>query len=104
VTAGESVNVSDQAAGSAVRVAMVTLSQRGWLAARDSSGKILGAARFEPGSNTGVSIPLLRPTVSGEKYQVLVYIDDGDNSFDLHKDTLVMNADGSVARTTFSAQ
>ena len=104
VTAGEAVNVSDQAPGSVVKVASVTLSQIGWLAVRDAGGRILGAARFEPGVNTGVTIPLLRPTEVGQKYQVLVYVDDGDKVFDLHKDILVINADGSVAGTTFSAE
>jgi hypothetical protein len=36
-------------------------------------------------------------------YQVLVYVDDGDKSFDLHKDTLVMSSDGAVSGAMFSA-
>jgi hypothetical protein len=100
---GEAVSVGDQPAGSYVMVKSVTLPQMGWVAVRDSSGRTLGAARFEAGTYSAVQVPLLRNTVSGEHYQVLLYIDDGDKVFDLHKDTLVMNADGSVAGTTFTA-
>ncbi len=100
---GEAVSVDDQPAGSFVSVGSVTLSQVGWAAVRDSGGHVLGAARLEPGTNTGVQIPLLRNTVSGERYQVLVYIDDGDKQFDLHKDILVTNSDGSIAGAIFTA-
>jgi len=100
---GEAITVSDQPAGSYVMVSSVTLPQMGWVAVRDSSGHTLGAARFDAGTYSAVQVPLLRNTTSGEHYQVLLYVDDGDKVFDLHKDTLVMNSDGSVAGATFSA-
>jgi hypothetical protein len=34
----------------------------------------------------------------------LVYVDDGDKQFDLHKDILVTGGDGTVAGDVFSAQ
>ena len=101
---GEGISVQDQPAGSYVMVASATLPELGWVAVRDENGRTLGAARFDAGTYSAVQVPLLRNTESGQKYQVLIYTDDGDKSFDLHKDTLVMNADGSVAGTTFSAQ
>lgn len=101
---GEAIVVTDQPAGSKVVVASVTLKERGWIAVRDNNGRVLGAGRFEAGTSKDVVVELLRATVSGEKYQVLLYVDDGDNQYDLHKDSLVMNADASVAGTTFSAQ
>ncbi len=103
VSTGEAVSVGDQPAGSFVVAASATLTQMGWLAVRDQDGRVLGAARLEPGTHEAVQIPLLRNTTTGDKYQVLIYIDDGDKEFDLHKDTLVTNADGSVAGAAFTA-
>lgn len=100
---GSAVTVKDQPAGSYVMVASVTLPQMGWVAVRDAEGRTLGAGRFDAGTYSAVQVPLLRNTVSGERYQVLLYIDDGDKVFDLRKDTLVMNSDGSVAGTNFTA-
>jgi hypothetical protein len=102
VSSQESVSVSDQTAGMQVTVRSVSLPQTGWVAVRDSSGSVLGAGLFNAGTNSG-TVPLLRGTTAGERYQVLLYIDDGDKQFDLHKDTLLMNSDGSVAGTTFTA-
>lgn len=100
---GDAVSVGDQPAGSFVIVESVAVPQMGWVAVRDSSGRVLGAARVEAGTHSAVQVELLRNTVAGEMYQVLVYVDDGDRSFDLHKDTLVMNADGAVSGAIFSA-
>ena len=101
---GESITVADQPAGMQVKIASVTLPELGWVAVRDNNGRVLGAGRFDAGTNNNVAVELLRGTVAGEKYQVLLYIDDGDMQYDLHKDSLVMNADASVAGTMFSAQ
>jgi len=100
---GGAITVSDQPAGSFVVVKSVTLAQPGWVAIRDAAGKTLGAGYFAAGTQTAVQVPLLRNTTSGEKYQALIYADDGDRTFDLHKDTLVMNSDGSVAGASFTA-
>jgi hypothetical protein len=101
---GNAVSVPDQPAGMSVGVSSVTLPEAGWVAIRDSEGRILGAGIFNAGTSKNVVIDLLRGTVSGERYQVLLYADLGDRQFDLHKDTLLMNADGSVAGTTFNAE
>ena len=100
----ESVSIANQAAGMEVAVASVTLSQPGWIAVRDSNGRTLGAAWFDTGTHTAVSVPLLRETTSGGSYQALLYVDNGDHQFDLSADTLITNSDGSVPGTTFSAQ
>lgn len=99
----DSVSVSDQAAGTSVAVSSVSLSEAGWVAVRDDSGRILGAAWFPAGEKSNVSVPLLRATVKGGRYQVLLYADNGDKQFDFHVDTLLMNASGAVAGTTFTA-
>lgn len=100
---GEAVSVKDQPAGSFVVVESANLSQEGWVAVRDASGRTLGAARLDAGAHSAVQVELLRGTEAGQKYQVLLYADNGDKEFDLHTDTLVMNSDGSVAGASFSA-
>lgn len=104
VVGGSAVSVADQSAGDSVAVASATLPQTGWIAVRDEDGRILGAARFNAGTHTAVQVPLLRATVAGQHYQALLYVDDGDRAFDLHKDTLLSNADGTIAGTTFAAR
>jgi hypothetical protein len=99
---GESVTVQDQAAGESVQVASVRLSETSWIAVRDENGKTLGAALFPAGTQTDVSVPLLRATEAGQHYQALIYVDNGDHQFDLHADTLIVNADGTVAGTAFN--
>jgi len=100
---GEAVSAGDQPAGSIVVVKSVTLSELGWVAVRDSNGRILGATRVDVGAHEAVQVELLRNTTTGEHYQVLLYTDDGDKAFDLHKDTIVTNSDGSVAGAAFTA-
>jgi len=85
---GESVSVADQPAGSSVAVTGVTTSKVSWIAVRDAL-HVLGAARVDAMTNGTVTVPLLRATTAGSTYQVVVYVDDGDRTFDLHKDALV---------------
>jgi hypothetical protein len=101
VGTGEAVTVRDQAAGDSVAVTSVTLMQQGWVAIRDDSGRVLGAALFNVGTWGNVSVPLLRATSASSSYQVLLYADDGDKQFDLHKDILITGSNGGVAGTTF---
>lgn len=100
----ESVTVEDQAASMSVQVKEAALAELGWIAVRDADGRTLGAGRFDAGTHTNIEVPLLRGTVAGERYQVLIYVDDGDKAFDIHKDILVTRGDGSVAGDTFSAR
>lgn len=100
----EAIDVADQAAGMNVTVASATIVQTGWVAVRDSNGRTLGAGRFEAGRHENAQVPLLRSTEAGQSYQVLIYVDDGDRTFDLRKDILVTKSDGAVAGDTFNAQ
>ena len=86
-----------------IQVKKASLVQIGWIAVRDGNGRTLGAGRFEPGVHADVEVPLLRTTEAGQSYQALIYVDDGDKEFDLHKDILVTKDDGSVAGDIFSA-
>jgi len=101
MNSGEEVSVADQVAGESVLIASVTLNQMGWVAVRDEDGRVLGAARLDAGSWENVTVPLLRGTTAQKSYQVLLYVDDGDRAFDLHKDILITDAGGGVAGTTF---
>ncbi len=101
---GDSVSIANQPAGKSVAVAALTLSQPSWIAIRDSNGRILGAAWFNTGKHANVSVPLIRSTTAGQKYQVQLYADNGDRKFDTHADILITGAGGAVAGTTFTAQ
>ena len=104
VSKGDSVSISNQSASKAVMVSELNVPQQSWVAIRDSNGRILGAAWFAAGKHTKVTVPLLRSTTAGQKYQVLLYADNGDRIFDLHKDILITNSGGAVAGTTFTAE
>jgi len=101
---GESVSVANQPAGSMVAVSSVTFTETGWIAVRDSGGWTLGAGRFDAGTYENVAVKLLRATEAGERYQILLYHDDGDQQFDLKKESLVTHSDGTVAGVMFTAQ
>ena len=100
----DAVVIANQPAGMAVTVESVTLSKSGWVAIRDNTGRTLGAALFPAGVQSNVSVPLLRATSAGSRYQALLYYDDGNKNFNLHTETLVENADGSVAGVMFITQ
>lgn len=100
----ESIEISEQEAGSSVVVDKVTLSESGWVAVREMRdgmmGNILGAKRIQnPGTISRVSVPLLRPTLSGETYTVVIYRDDGDRDFDFNFDALVVRGGDPVSAT-----
>lgn len=93
----ESVTVTDQPAGDSVRIERVTLAKAGWVAVRDSL-RVYGAAWLPAGTHENASVPLLRNTAAGTSYTVVLYVDNGDKSFDLHGDAII-----SGVSDTFSA-
>lgn len=93
-SSNEELSVVNQGAGGMVSVASVTLSKAGWVAVRDSKGLwVLGAAWLPAGAHTNVNVALLRNTVTGEDYQAVVYLDNGDKLFDLHVDDFVSGSE-----------
>ncbi|MDR3571884.1 MAG: hypothetical protein P4L81_06910 [Candidatus Pacebacteria bacterium] len=102
VAQGNAVAVLNQAAGTSVMLKSVTLTEEGWVAIRDASGRTLGAALFSAGTHADVTVPLLRPTEAGQNYQALIYFDDGSKTFSLKTETIVLNPDGSVAGGSFN--
>ena len=101
---GEAVKVVDQVAGGVVMAELVALKSRGWVAVQDEREWILGAARLEEGTHTNVTIELLRGTEKGGAYKAIIFVDDGDGVFDLHKDTVIKNSDGSALSVAFIAK
>lgn len=99
---GEKVALVDQRATTSVMIASMHITKASWIAIKDVKG-ILGAAWFPAGTTSGM-VELLRPTVTGGAYQALIYIDDGDKQFDMHKDAMVMDADGSPVAASFVAK
>jgi len=101
---GDNVSAADQAAIKVAIASSVTLSKLGWVAVRDSRGWILGAERLTAGTRQSVTITLLRGMEAGKVYEMVLYHDDGDMAFDLHKDSLVMKSDGSAVSAAFLAK
>jgi hypothetical protein len=101
---GETVSVSDQAAGSKVMVADVSVVRPTWVAVRDTRKWYPGAVLVS-GNKTNVEIPLLRPTVAGETYEVVLFVDNGDGKFSIHNgDMLVAGTAGAPVSSTFKAK
>ena len=92
---GEALVVTNQSAGDAVFVDSATVSGVSWVAVRTADGaRILGAARLEE-SGFEIPVSLLAPTVAGESYEVVVFVDDGDRSFNHRLDALVQGVSAS---------
>ena len=100
---GEAVTVADQKAGYSVDISDMTVARKSWVAIKDPEGSILGAGLFAPGTTSG-TVSLLRATEAGKRYEAVIYVDDGDKAFELHKDMLVTGADGTPVSAAFSAQ
>ena len=98
---GETVTVADQKAGTSVALSTISLTRASWVAVRDDKS-ILGAAWF-PSSATVGTVELQRALQSGKSYNVVIYVDDGDKKFDMHKDQLV-TADGGPVGVSFKAE
>lgn len=101
---GDSVSTSDQKAGSKVTVDTVTVTKPTWIAIRRSNDWTIGVQLVQPGTHQNVVVNLVRPTIAGDKYSVVLMADNGDGVFDLHKETLLMNADGSRVSVAFLAK
>ncbi len=101
------ITTPNQKAGDRVVVTKVVSNTEIWATVREDVGgligNILGAKRVGAGTSQDVVIELLRPTVAGMKYYVVLFKDDGDGMFDHKVDTLI-ESDGSTLVSTFRAQ
>ncbi len=100
------VTVEDQFAASTATVASAETDSSVWVVVREDKngiiGNILGAARVGMGTHSNVSVPLLRPTVAGQTYRVVLFRDNGDGTFDYKIDT-PLTANGTVISSAFRA-
>lgn len=105
--AGE-IRVSGQPAGRAVVVDQVVLPEMGWVVVHEvvggELGNALGAARREAGQHRGVIVELLRSTEPDTSYFVVLYGDNGNKTFELKEDPLVVDTAGDVVRASFTAR
>ncbi len=86
---GGALVVEDQAAGESVVITSMDMISTGWIAVREvGTGRVLGAGWFPAGATSG-TVPLLRASVPGGKYEAIVYVDDGDKIFDMKVDDLI---------------
>lgn len=95
--ASGAVSVSDQRAGGSVTVSAVTVPPPGvWVAVHEydgtERGNALGALRIR-GPVERVTVPLLRDTVPGHTYAVVLYRDNGDDVFNLADDSVYVDFD-----------
>lgn len=100
------VMVKDQAAGASVSVGSVEADASTWVVVREDKngvlGNILGATRIDAGNSSNVAVSLLRSTVAGQTYQVVLFKDDGDRKFD-HKIDVPLTSGGILIAQSFKA-
>lgn len=106
VVEGYTFSVADQTSGDSVQVSQVSFEKKAWIAVRDdmngTMGNILGAYLYQEGVVQNNPIDgLLRATKPASSYYAVVYIDDGDMLFDFKKDTLLVDAQGTVVSKQF---
>jgi len=106
--AGKSIVLAQQVAGNSVVVSAVSMPKSGWVVVHEiKSGAVanaLGAARREVGEYTDVSVQLLRSTVSGGAYAVVLYDDNGDKSFSLASDAPLSDGNGGFVMKKFNIE
>ncbi len=95
--ASGAVSVADQAAGDSVLIESVTVPPPGvWAVVHEydgaERGNALGAERVH-GPVSHVVVPLLRSTVPGMTYAVVLYRDNGDGVFNLADDSVYVDFD-----------
>jgi len=90
--------VEDQAAGGSVEIASLDTKEVIWVAVREDKdgalGNILGAQKIFVGEGQKVTVELLRPTVSGNTYRVVLYRDIGTPAFNHKEDVMIEGVEG----------
>lgn len=101
------LQVPAQPAGKTVTIESESAPFDTWVAVREigpdgQPANILGAHLFPAGTASG-TVTLLRDTIPGETYDVVLYRDNGNHAFDYQGgDILIKNRDGSIFTTPFS--
>lgn len=100
------ITVAAQKAGMSVK-AHVTFEAPGWVAVHEENaggiGNVLGA-NWLPSGEQDVTVDLLRATVAGMTYHVVLYNDDGDRQFDYKKgDANLLDGSKQPIQASFKA-
>jgi hypothetical protein len=99
--------IGNQIAGKIVSVENVKLTDNAWVVVREDvngeMGNILGAQWLPKGTNSATTVELLRGTVAGNKYYVVLYNDNGDRIFGKDTDAPMKN-NGEVISKTFTVK
>jgi hypothetical protein len=98
--------VTTQAAGNEVVIAQLGLKEKAWVVIHeDSRGRpanILGARRFDAGEHIAASVKLLRNTLAGGVYYVMIHADNGDATFEPLKEVALTSESGSPLMERFT--
>ncbi len=107
ISATASISTHNQKAGNKAYVDNVTFSSPGWLVAYEYTGgklgRILGAYYRGVGTYSNLDVDLVKNTVAGSTYAVVVSSDDGDKNYDYRKDVPVVDSSGKTILATFTA-
>ncbi len=105
------ISVDTQTAGNTVLVRKVNLQageKGGWIAVHEISDGVvvnaLGAARRESGEYVDTVVYLLRNTIKGGTYAIVLYSDDGDKQFNMKTDTPLTDDNGKYIMSIFVTQ
>lgn len=97
-SAASNLRIEDQPAGAAVQIANISAKEIIWVAVREEKdgkvGNILGAQKVFVGDNQKASVDLLRPTVAGGAYRVVIYRDTGSPAFNYREDVPIEGVAG----------
>lgn len=100
------ITIATQGAGANVLVGAVSLPHDGWVAVHEIKGdvqaNVLGAIRRDAGAYTELTVPLLRATVPGGTYRVVLYADNGDKEFSTKADAPMVDALGAPLTNDFT--
>ncbi len=98
------IAVGAQRAGKVVTLSEITLKNPAWVAIHDDvngqPGKVLGAHLFDAGTRAG-SIELLRSTVDGKSYLIVIHKSDGNATYSSQTDKPLTDDSGKILMTSF---
>jgi len=107
----DAITVENQHAGKTVTVKSVNLqagTNGGWVVVHEIKNGVvanaLGAVRRDSGVSNDVVVRLLRGTVAGGMYAVVLYNDNGDRHFNFATDFPLKGQDGKYVMSIFTAQ
>src|SRR3989344_1020863 len=102
--AKDRIDADDQTAGSLVNILTIQLERAGWVAVHEDNngklGNVLGAAWFPSGTSRG-GVELLRDTMAGNTYHVVLYNDNDNKIFELGTDALIVDDQQNPVLDTF---